>query len=175
MFHQVVAIFAQRHQPESRMHSKITLSSVCLLLISLFALSCEKSAETPQQAAEILTSVASWKITEIAVNDAVTFKDGKMTQKFGGIDFERYMETVQIKKDGTFSGIFKGDTKPFLLQWKIDGKGITIGAADSSGQAGGWTVLPQDVSEDSFIMKTQSTAYDFPRLTKISLKFKTAQ
>nr|WP_295925505.1 hypothetical protein [uncultured Dyadobacter sp.] len=157
------------------MHFQLTPASVYLLLISLFALSCGKSAETPQQAADILTSVTNWKIEEIAVNDAVTFKDGKMTQQFGGIDFERYMEVVQIKKDGTFSGVFKGETEPFLLQWKVEGKSITIGAPDSSKQAGGWTVLPGDVSQESFVMKTQSTAYDFPRLTKISLKFKAAQ
>lgn len=157
------------------MHFRITTSSICYLLISLFVLSCGKSAETTQQAADMLTSVAIWKIEEIRVNDAVTFKDGKMTQQFGGIDFERYMEAVQIKKDGTFSGVFKGDTEPFLLQWKMEGNGITIGAPDSSKQAGGWTILPGDVSNGSFTMKTQSTAYDFPRLTKISLKFKAAQ
>lgn len=144
---------------------------VLLTLIGIFTFSCDRPAGTPQEAAELLTAVPQWKIEEIAVNDAVTFKDGKMTQQFGGIDFQRYMETVQVKKDGVFSGIFKGESTPFLLKWQINEKNITIGASDGGGK-GEWTVGPEDVRKDSFVMKTQSTAYDYPRMTTIALKFK---
>ncbi|GGM87035.1 hypothetical protein GCM10010967_19250 [Dyadobacter beijingensis] len=134
---------------------------------------CDRPAGNPQEAAELLTAVRQWKIEEISVNDAVTFKDGKMTQQFGSIDFQRYMETVQVKKDGVFAGVFKGETEPFLLKWKVDGQNITISAAEGANK-GEWTVRPDDVRKDSFIMKTQSTAYDYPRMTTIALKFTAA-
>lgn len=147
---------------------------ILLACPGVFTVSCDKPAGTPREAAELLTAVPQWKIEEIAVNDAVTFKDGKMTQQFGGIDFQRYMETVQIKKDGVFSGVFKGESTPFLLKWQVSDKNITIGAPEG-GSKGEWTVRPDDVREKSFIMKTQSTAYDYPRMTTIALKFKAAQ
>ena len=131
---------------------------------------CKNAANDPKEASEKLTATPEWSIYEILVNDAVTFKDGKMIQQFGGIDFERYMETVSFKANGDFEGIFKGDSKPMLLRWKLNEKDITIFSQDNKG--GAWTVLPGDVTDDSFEMKTQSTAYDYPRMTKITLKFK---
>ncbi|GGB87193.1 hypothetical protein GCM10011325_13460 [Dyadobacter sediminis] len=118
---------------------------------------------------------SQWRIDEISVNDAITFKEGKLTQQFGGIDFERYMETVELKKDGTFSGVFKGESKPFILKWKENKANITVGAADAHAKSGEWTIEPHDVSSSSFTMKTQSTAYDYPRVTRIALKFKAAK
>ena len=144
-----------------------------LVFAVTFAVSCDRSAGTPQKAAELLTAVPQWKIEEIVVNDAVTFKEGKMTQQFGGIDFQRYMETVQVKKDGVFSGVFKGESTPFLLKWQVNDNNITIGAPAGGGK-GEWTVRPDDVRKNSFVMKTQSTAYDYPRMTTIALKFKAA-
>ncbi|MCE7066085.1 hypothetical protein [Dyadobacter sp. CY326] len=144
----------------------------CGMLVELS--SCNK-ADSPQDAAAILTQVPLWKIDEITVNDAITFRDGKMTQQFGGIDFERYMETVELRKDGTFSGIFKGETKPFLLKWKQNDQNITVGAADTTAKGGEWTIDPKEVSKEVFTMKTQSTAYDYPNVTRISLKFKAAE
>ena len=119
----------------------------------------------------MLTVPAKWTIEEITVNDAVTYKDGKMIQQFGGIDFERYMETVSFKKNGDFEGYFKGETKPMLLRWKLNKTDITIVAADNE-KSGAWTIVPVEISKKSFTMKTQSTAYDYPRMTKIALKFK---
>lgn len=145
-----------------------------LVVTGAYIASCDRPAGTPQEAADLLTAVPEWKIDQISVNDAVIFKDGKMTQQFGSIDFQRYMETVQVKKDGVFSGVFKGESKPFLLKWKLADKHITISAADGSGK-GEWIVRPDDVRKDSFVMKTQSTAYDYPRMTAISLKFKAPQ
>ncbi|WP_353720672.1 hypothetical protein [Dyadobacter sp. 676] len=147
--------------------------AACVLLpfAGTVMFSCDRPASSPQEAAQFLTAVPRWEIEEIAVNDAVTFKDGKMTQQFGGIDFQRYMETVQVKKDGVFSGVFKGETTPFLLKWQISDKNITIGAPEG-GKKGEWTVRPGDVRKDSFVMKTRSTAYDYPRMTTIALKFR---
>jgi hypothetical protein len=145
-----------------------------LAFAGIFNASCDRPAGTPQEAAELLTAIPEWKIEEIVVNDAVTFKDGKMTQQFGGIDFQRYMETVQLKKGGVFSGIFKGESTPFLLKWQVNDDNITIGAPEGGGK-GEWTVRPDDVRKGSFIMKTQSTAYDYPRMTTIALKFKAAK
>lgn len=149
------------------------LKKAAAFVLTCMLFSCDRPASTPNEAADLLTAVPKWKIEEIAVNDAVTFKDGKMTQQFGGVDFQRYMETVEIKKDGTFSGIFKGERKPFLLKWQTTDQQISIGAAEGSGQ-GEWTVQPQDVRKDAFTMKTRSTAYDYPRMTTIALKFKAA-
>ena len=149
--------------------------AVFLALISIFLIrlsACKNGADSPADAAALLTEVKQWKIDEIAVNDAVTFKDGKMTQQFGGVDFERYMETVELRKDGTFSGVFKGDTRPFDLKWRQTDKNLTVGAADAAARGGEWTIDPKDVSSEFFTMKTQSTAYDYPRMTSISLKFK---
>ncbi|SDD81329.1 hypothetical protein SAMN04487996_102250 [Dyadobacter soli] len=145
-----------------------------IALVGITSISCDRPAGTPQEAAELLTAVPQWKIEEIAVNDAVTFKDGKMTQQFGGIDFQKYMETVQVKKGGEFSGIFKGESTPFVLKWQVNDQNITIGAPEGGGK-GEWTVRPDDVHKDSFVMKTQSTAYDYPRMTTIALKFKAAK
>ena len=149
--------------------------AIFVVLTSLFLIqlsACKNGAGSPADAAALLTDVKQWKIDEIVVNDAVTFKDGKMTQQFGGIDFERYMETVELRKDGTFSGVFKGDAKPFDLKWRQTDKNLTVGAADAAAKGGEWTIDPKDVSSEFFTMKTQSTAYDYPRMTSISLKFK---
>lgn len=146
---------------------------VLLAFATALASSCDRPAGTSQEAAEMLTGVAQWRIEEIVANDAVTFKDGRMTQQFGGIDFQRYMETVQVKKGGVFSGVFKGESTPFLLKWQVNDDNITIGAPEGNGK-GEWTVRPDDVRKGSFVMKTKSTAYDYPRMTTIALKFKAA-
>lgn len=150
------------------------LQFIAVLSVAALMCACKGSAGSPQEAAEILQSVKTWQIEEIAVNDAVTFKDGKMQQQFGGIDFQRYMETVQFKNDGVFSGVFKGESEPFLLQWKTDDKGVSVNAPNAAAGSG-WTIQSQDVRKTSFTMKTQSTAYDYPRVTRIALKFKASQ
>ena len=134
--------------------------------------SCNGTAKDPKDAADKLLATKTWKIDQILVNDAVTFKDGKMIQQFGGVDFERYMETVQFNADGKFEGIFKGDTKPMELKWATGDKDVSVSAPDQKG--GAWSILPADVTSDSFTMTTQSTAYDYPRMTKVALIFKAA-
>ena len=147
----------------------------CIFLFLLLVSACSKPADNVPEAVTILTDQSQWRIDEISVNDAITFKEGKMTQQFGSVDFERYMETVELKKDGTFSGVFKGESKPFILKWKENKANITVGAAEADAKGGEWIIEPRDVSSGFFTMKTQSTAYDYPRVTKIALKFKATE
>lgn len=147
-------------------YSIIILSQVVWVLLA-----CSGAARDPKEASEKLLATKSWKIDQILVNDALSFKDGKMIQQFGGIDFERYMETVQFEADGRFVGIFKGGSEPMILQWKLNPTDISVTAKDQKG--GAWTILPADVTTNSFVMITKTTAYDYPRMTKIALIFKT--
>jgi hypothetical protein len=140
------------------------------LMISLILGSCTRKAGNPEEASQILMAAPEWFIEEITVNNVVTFKEGKMIEQFGGVNFERYMEIVSFKADGSFEGYFKGEVKPMTLNWKLNANDITVVAGDEKG--GAWTIIPGDVTEDYFVMKTQSTAYDYPRMTKIALKFK---
>jgi len=136
-------------------------------------LACNNSASDPKEAAEKLTGNPKWHIDEIYANDTPVFKDGKLIQQFGSVSFERYMENVSFADDGSFTGYFVGDTKPMILKWKTNDKNITVFSADSAAAKGGeWTIAPQDVSDASFSMKTQSTAYNYPQMTKVELKFK---
>lgn len=136
-------------------------------------ISCNGAAKDTEQAKEILLGAKVWNIEEIQVNDAPVFEDGKKVQQFGGIEFERYMESVSFKPNGEFVGKFVNKTTPMNLYWGPREKDITVG--DKDGKGGVWTILPADVSEQSFVMRTQSNAYDYPRMTKVSLKFKSAQ
>lgn len=149
---------------------KITFRYLVFCSLWWTAISCSSSAKDSKQASEFLLAAADWKIDEIVVNDAVNFKNGKMIQQFDGVNFERYMETVRFKPNGDFQGYFIGESNMMMLHWNRNPNDITIVAPDQKG--GAWTISPADVTQDSFMMKTQSTAYDFPRMTKIELKFK---
>jgi len=137
----------------------------------LMSVACNPTADNPEDGLKMLISSSKWTIDEITVNDAVTFKNGKMIKQFGGIDFERYMETVIFKDNGNFEGYFNGEAKPMLLRWKLNKTDVSIVAADNE-KGAGWTISPGDITSKSFTMKTQSTAYDYPRMTRIALKFR---
>jgi hypothetical protein len=147
-------------------------NSAILSLFLYCLLACSGGAKNTEDAVKKLTSVKDWKIEQIWIDDVQSLKDGEITSRFGGVDFERYMETVQFKSDGTFAGVFKGESKPFNLNWKALQKDIAISA--DGRQEGAWSVKPSDVTSDTFTMSTQSTAYDYPRTTKIALKFRAA-
>ncbi len=83
----VVAIFAGSHLPGIPMLFRKSAILILITITGVFTTSCDRPAGTPQEAAGLLTAVPQWTIEEIVVNDAVTFKDGKMTQQFGSIDF----------------------------------------------------------------------------------------
>ncbi|WP_414617459.1 hypothetical protein [Dyadobacter sp. 32] len=153
-----------------------TLTSFAgLFCLFILMVSCNSGAKDPVQASERLLSPTKWYISEIWVNDALTFSEGKMKPQFGGIEFDRYMESVAFKKEGIFLGYFKDDSKAMTLRWKVNQANVSVGAVDSTAKGGEWTIAPQDVLKGAFTMKTQSTAYDFPRMTKIALKYKTDQ
>jgi hypothetical protein len=143
-----------------------------LFTIGILMFSCDKAAQDSKEASAYLTAARKWKIDEIRVNDVVTFENGKMTEQFGGIDFQRYMEIVEVRKNGQFSGVFKGESQPFMLYWKLNENNITVGLPGAPPASSDWTISPRDVQKESFIMKTQSTAYNYPNVTKIALKFK---
>ncbi|GLU51660.1 hypothetical protein [Dyadobacter frigoris] len=149
-----------------------------IAVLSLFSFiiiytSCNNAAGDPKEATERLIGTDKWIISEIDANDAPVFKDGKLVQQFGGPSFERYMENVRFNNDGTFTGYFKGETNPMTLNWKTNEKNITVFSAESAAAKGGeWTIDPKDVFKDSFSMKTQSTAYNYPQMTRVELKFK---
>lgn len=147
-------------------------NSLCYILLPAFMWSCKKGADTPAEASQRLLAAREWRIHEILVNDAVTFSDGKMKKQFGGVDLERYMESARFDKAGNFTGIMKGSTEPTRLRWRINSPDILVTASDTSAKESAWTITSGDVEEDVFSMKTQSTAYDYPRMTKVELRFK---
>lgn len=135
---------------------------------------CNPAADSPEEAKNYLLGVPSWSISEVYVNDALSFKDGKEVANFGGVSFNRYMESVQFREDGSFVGRYSESDTPTMLHWAIDpsGKNILVTAADTTQDArSGWTIAPRNVHEDSFEMTTETAAYDYPRVTKITLKF----
>ncbi|MBE9464409.1 hypothetical protein ACFP1I_05530 [Dyadobacter subterraneus] len=158
------------------MHIRKTFAALSLLSFVVINISCNNAASDPKEATERLIGNEKWVINEIDANDAPVFKDGKLIQQFSGPSFERYMENVKFNKDGTFTGYFKGETNPMTLKWKTNDKNITVFSADPAAAKGGeWTIDPTDVFKDVFSMKTQSTAYNYPQMTRVELKFKKAE
>jgi hypothetical protein len=136
---------------------------------------CTSSADSPEEAKSFLIAVPEWTIEEVYVNDALNFKNGKEVPNFGGISFNRYMESVSFREDGSFVGKYSGDEEGDVLNWEIDPaeQTILVTAADSSqSERSGWTIAPRTVSQHSFEMTTITAAFDYPRTTKITLKFK---
>jgi hypothetical protein len=143
------------------------------LLIFFGLISCSQSAGDAREAAEILTGGEKWLIDEIMANEMPVFKNGKLVEQFGVPGFERYMENVRFTNDGLFTGYFKGEAKPMTLKWKTNAGNITVFSAETAAAKGGeWTIDPKDVYKDSFSMKTQSTAYNYPQMTRVELRFK---
>ncbi|GAB2791758.1 hypothetical protein GCM10027275_40760 [Rhabdobacter roseus] len=147
-----------------------------LLLLSTLALSsCRRAASTVEDAQARLLAPDHWQISEVYINDALSYKDGKTREHFGGVNFNRYMEKVYFRPEGTFEGYYKGETEAKVLRWSAQTDQILVAAPDDSTQAGAWSIRPGDVYDDSFEMKVQSTAYDYPNLTRIALKFVKAE
>ncbi len=147
-----------------------------LVVLSLFAivLACSSSADSPEEAREYLLAVPRWGISEVYVNDALNFKDGKEVANFGGVSFSRYMESVQFRPDGAFVGQYAGADTPTMLHWEIvpEKEHIVVTAADTVQDArSGWVITPLNVHKDSFEMTTETAAFDYPRITRIRLKF----
>ena len=141
-------------------------------VILLGLISCEKKAQNGVEAGEWLTSVKNWKIEGIKVNDKAVFKDGKSIQQFGSVEFSRYMETVNVLKDGRIEGKYNEGVAGTKLKWDAKPDQIIVSAADTSVKGGNWSIYTKDVTPDHFIMQTTTTAYDFPNTTKIELIYK---
>lgn len=151
----------------------IKLKNMLMMLgLLFFVMACNTGSKNTEEAAERLTTVKQWKISQVYIDDVESLKNGKIVSRFGGVDFDRYMETVHFKTDGTFEGFFKGDKTPFALKWAKTETDIQI-TADGK-QGGAWSIAPVHVSSGKFTMSTSSTAYDYPRTTKIALQFTAA-
>jgi hypothetical protein len=135
---------------------------------------CRQASDSPQEAQARLTAVPAWVLSEVYVNDALTYREGKAIENFGEVSFSRYMEKVTFRPDGVLEGTFPEAPEPVLLSWRIDAaaQAIVVGAADTTASGGTWTIPAASVYADAFEMKTQSTAFDYPRVTRILLKFK---
>lgn len=150
-----------------------SLSGLLLPFVILLGLiSCEKKAKNGVEAGEWLTAVKNWKIEEIKVNNKAIFKDGKSIQQFGSVEFSRYMETVNVLKDGRFEGKYNEGVAGTKLKWGAKPEEIVVSAAGTSVKGGNWSIYTKDVTPDHFIMQTSTTAYDFPNTTKIELIYK---
>ncbi len=123
-------------------------------------------------------AVPDWGIEEVYVNDALSYKDGKKVDNFGGVAFNRYMQSVQFKADGSFVGKYTDQDTPNVMHWETvpeEGLIIVTAAPDSTNPApdprSGWNIAPQNVREDYFEMTTETAAFDYPRVTRIRLVF----
>jgi hypothetical protein len=145
--------------------------AVVVLLISSLLMSCNRPAGDLPTVEQRLTAVGQWNIKEILIDEAPVFKEGKTIPHISGITFDRYMDWVRFKADGTFEGHFKGDSATKLMQWKTDVASNSVQLADSVTKTGGWNIYPRNVYADAFEMEARSTVYDPPRMTKITLKF----
>ncbi|CAG4999012.1 hypothetical protein DYBT9275_02131 [Dyadobacter sp. CECT 9275] len=153
---------------------KIFLKKIHILLLFTAAgyVSCNQPAGNGKEAAGMLTSVKSWEIYEIRANDAPIFKDGKMIQQFGGVEFNRYMVEVSLHKNGTFEGKFNEGGEGSRLVWRQEDDQIVVAAADAADKRGQWTILARDVFKNRFVMQTTTTAYSYPNSTTVGLYFK---
>ena len=157
--------------PSRSMNLKV-LGTYLIILLTFIA--CNPAADSPETAKTYLLATPDWGIEEVYVNDALSYKDGKKVDNFGGIAFNRYMESVQFKEDGDFVGRYPDAQDATVLHWAIDPatQTILVTAADTTqDKRSGWTIAPRNVHEDSFEMTTETTAFDYPRMTKIMLKF----
>ena len=149
-------------------------TGLALLWLTLLV-ACTDQAKDAQQAVGYLTEVPTWTLEQITVNDAVTFQDGKVQAQFGGIEFTRYMKKVTFGENGNFTGYYVNDPKPFPLKWSIQADQILVGEESDQNPERSWRIQPKDVNPNVFTMKIKSTAYDYPNLTQITLKFRAAQ
>lgn len=157
--------------------ARLGLIALFPMLIALVA--CNPAADSVETAKGYLLAAPDWGIEEVYVNEALSYKDGKKIENFGGVAFNRYMQSVQFKEDGSFVGKYTEQEKPNVLHWKVlpQEKIIIVTAAPDSANPkpdprSGWTIVPQNVHEDSFEMTTETAAFSYPRVMKIRLVFR---
>ncbi len=145
----------------------------------LYFTACNPAADSVETAKVYLLAAPDWGIEKVYVNGALSYQDGKKVDNFGGVAFNRYMQSVRFKEDGSFVGKYTEHEKPNVLHWEVlpQEKIIMVTAAPDSTNAkpdprSGWTIIPQNVHEDAFEMTTETAAFDYPRVTKIRLLFR---
>ncbi|MFN4145918.1 MAG: hypothetical protein ACK4GN_08860 [Runella sp.] len=143
-----------------------------LLLSSWILIYCQRPSSDVQEAQTRLTEVDKWQISEILMNEAPVFKEGKHIPHISGVRFDSYMEWVHFAPNGTFEGRFVGSDTSMRFQWEAYPKQNVIALRDTATKTGGWNIYPRNVYADHFEMETRSTLYDPPHLTKLTLKFK---
>lgn len=139
-----------------------------LLLLGAGLWGCTQTA-TKEDASVWLTAPETWASKEVTVNSKPVFKDGKVIEQFGEVSFSRYMHVVSFGKDGKFRGSFKGDKKEYIFDWVAADNEVVI--SDTIPNSGKWRVPYQTLTEKSFDMETETTAFNPPHLTKIRLRF----
>jgi hypothetical protein len=116
-----------------------------------------------------LVKPEAWLLKQVTVNQKPVFKDGEVIEQFGEVSFSRYMEAVSFTEDGRFSGKFKGDHRLVSFQW-VSGEDAVL-VRDTVPNSGEWVIPYRTLTEESFEMETETTAFDPPNRTKIKLYF----
>ncbi|GHB70970.1 hypothetical protein [Persicitalea jodogahamensis] len=142
-----------------------------LLFVSLLLTACHRPADDVWEAKARLLAVDRWQLEQIAMDEVPVFKDGKHIPHLSGARFDRHMDWVSFKSDGSFEGHFVGDDTTQHYQWKVYVPTKVIALRDSATGTGGWNIYPRNVYEDAFEMETRSTIYDPPRVTKLTLRY----
>ncbi len=141
------------------------------LSILLTLTTCNRPAEDVWEAKTRLLAADRWYLNQIAMDEVPVFKNGKHIPHLSGARFDRRMDWVSFKKDGSFEGHFVGDDTTQHYQWKVYVPTKVIALRDSATGTGGWNIYPRNVYNDTFTMETRSTVYDPPRVTKLALRF----
>ena len=140
-----------------------------LFIVTLTA--CHRPADDVWEAKARLLAVDKWQLEQIAMDEVPVLKNGEHIPHISGARFDRHMDWVTFKADGSFEGHMTGDDTTQHYQWKVYVATKVIALRDSATGTGGWNIYPRTVYEDSFEMETRSTIYDPPRVTKVTLKF----
>ncbi len=143
------------------------------LLVTLFG--CSPKPASPEEARQWLTGTKEWQLSEVKVNGKPTYRDGQVIERPGGpapgeVTFNRFMENVSFMTSGQFIGSFPDDSRMVILLWEASEEGIMV--QDTVPNSGSWQIPYQTLTQKSFEMLTESTAYDPPRVTKVALTFK---
>ena len=140
----------------------------------LFLLGCGGAASDTEEAKQLLLRVNKWQIEEIQIDNAPVFKNGKHIPHISGIEFDKYMDWVRFDKSGLFEGHFNTKIPNITekFQWVVYPKQNVIALRDTITNTGGWNIFPRMVYRSHFEMEVHSSAYDPPRMTKVSLRFK---
>ena len=144
---------------------------IALLFVLTITTACNRPAKDMQEAQKYLLAADRWYLKQIAMDEVPVFKDGEHIPHLSGTRFDRHMDWVVFRADGSLEGHFVGDDTTQLFQWQVYEPQQVIALRDSATGTGGWNIYPRNVYKDAFEMETRSTVYDPPRVTKLTLRF----